>query len=145
MFGDGEGLFFGTSQEYADDGAEQGEGSEAHEEPFEGMECDADDGGFGVGVIPVQVGAVGDEQGGEGGEDGEAGQEEEPMEGITSSYFFTSELKIYDFEFFGESGEWIGFRLGDCFAEQGRDGGIEGVGEGDEQIGIRDRETLFPF
>jgi hypothetical protein len=105
----------------------------------------AHDGGFRGTVIPAQVGAVHHDQNGRDSQDAHAHDDEQPVEGRAPHGLSPGKLQIDNLQLFREGFDLIRLYLRHRLAQQGAHGSLQGLRQDDEQIGIRDGQSLLPF
>ncbi len=79
-------------QEKADNGANQDDGRQPDKQVFERVQCGAENGGFGIRIVPAEVRTVEHGQGGKDPDDGQAQCCQQPADGFPPDFFSLRQL-----------------------------------------------------
>ena len=137
-------MFF-SRQENADHCRDQSKGRQTDKAPFKGVDGHAHDGSLRGAVIPAQVGAVHRCQDCGHGQNTHAHCNEQPVEGRAPHGLSPGKLQIDDLQFFREGFDLVRLYLRHRLAQQRAHGSLQGLRQGDQQIGIWDGQSLLPF
>ena len=79
------------------------------------------------------------------GQDAPAHRDEQPVEGRPPHGLSPGKLQIDDLQLFRKGFDLVRLRLRHCLAQQRAHRRLQGLRQGDQQIGVRDGQALLPF